>query len=412
MLKLHKSRCEHLLITISLLIYAGNQLNVVSATTQMDWRPIPQLCDPIQCPADADMECPEDSAIREMREISAVNLLSSNAVGGGLGGAMETTERSVYNSSQVPDELFALCCLSKKCMCKTCYNIPGCNTDEGEVVVELQPEDMNTPGQCCGKYECKPEPNCSDVRNTNYYWLQSCQRCLCNSGARICQQSCDEGKNAICESKNLNMYFKDGDSWKDGCYQCECVKGEQKCVIPLCAHVNCPSERQVMIKDHCCPVCWPKGAPMPHEKPSNYDDGYGYEREEPAQPETDADVETDDDAEAEAETETELPVVPLADEIIVSSSTTTTSSTTSRPSVTPNAELIDFPRVDASAPPCQPADFPKVVEVVHRDSLPNNVKHVAIVVLTLVSLCEYLYIRRLLAKQRSYRPVSNFDDKV
>lgn len=375
----------------------------------MDWRPIPQLCDPVHCPADADMECPKDSAVREMREISAVNLLSSNAVAGSLSGAIETTERSVYNISQVPDKLFALCCLSKKCMCKTCYNIPGCNSEKGEVVVELQPEDMNTPGQCCGKYECKPEPNCSDVRNTNYYWLQSCQRCLCNSGARICQQSCDEGKNAICESKNLNMYFKDGDSWKDGCYQCECVKGEQKCVIPLCANVNCPSERQVMIKDYCCPVCWPKGAPMPHEKPNNDDDGYGYEHEEQTQPDADADA--DADAETDTETETELPVVPLADEIIISSTTTTTS-TTNRPSTTQNAELIDFPSSNTSAAPCELHDFPSVVQVVHQKTFPQNIYHIVIVVLCVIILSMFIYIRRLLAKQRSYRPVSNFDDRV
>ncbi|EDW70432.1 uncharacterized protein [Drosophila virilis] len=396
MLNPHEARCIYHMLIMCLPIFAGIQLNVASATTELDLAPIPQLCDPIPCPADADMQCPEDSAIREMSEINAVDLFGSNAVGS-ASPAIATTEKSFFNSSLVPDELFAQCCLSKKCVCKTCY-IPDCNSDEGEVVVELQPEAMNTPGQCCGKYECKREPNCTEVWDTDFYWLQSCQRCLCTSGARICQQSCDEGTNAICESKNLNTFFKDGENWEDGCYQCECVKGEQKCVIPFCGHVNCPRERQVILKDSCCPVCWPKGEPMPHEKPRNYDDGYGYDSEE----------QQVQQHQQHLETQTELPIAPPA------ATTTTTSATTT--STTQRVEPIEFasssPAAAPPPPPCQMHDFPKVVEVVHQNNITAHLYPIIVIFLFVIIAALLWYIRRLHAKQRSYRPVSNFDDKV
>ncbi|KAH8274498.1 hypothetical protein KR044_001558 [Drosophila immigrans] len=341
----------------------------------MDLAPIPLPCDGIVCPPDADMQCPEDSAIRELREMN-VDLISTNAVGsGGVGSIaslMATTESSAFNSSLITEDLFAQCCLSKKCVCKTCY-IPDCNTDEGEVVVELEPEAMDTPGQCCGNYECQQEPNCSEVRETEFNWLQSCQRCSCKSGTKICEQSCDESNNAICESKNLNTFFKNGESWVDGCYQCQCVKGEEKCTISFCGSLNCPSNRQVILKDSCCPICWPKGAPMPSS--GNYDEGYGYQREH---------------EDSKVDNTTEQPSTTV-------SSTTTITSTTSGPQTTPPS-------------PCQ-HDFAKVVEVVHP-KVDDHVLYVIIGVLVTIIGGLYLYIRHLHAKQRSYRPVSNFDDKV
>ncbi|EDV97633.1 GH14590 [Drosophila grimshawi] len=365
--------------------------------SKLDLPPIPLPCDLTACPADADMQCPEDSAIREIREINAVDLLSTNAMGIGSGSGSATTEKVAYNSSTMTDELFAQCCLSRKCLCKTCY-IPDCTSDEGEVVVELQPEAMETPGQCCGKYECKREPNCTEEWNTDYYWLQSCQRCMCTSGQRICHQTCDEGTNAMCESKTLNTFFKDGQSWEDGCYQCECVKGEEKCVIPFCGHVNCPSERQVQLKNSCCPVCWPKGEPMPHEKPRNDDDGYDYEQE----------IETE-----------AVPLATIAAEATSTTTTTSTTSATTTSSTTPHpVELLNYESSSSSvvtarpAPPCELHDFPKVVEVVHQNNFSAHLYPVIIGILIIIIGVMGCYIRRLHAKQRSYRPVSNFDDKV
>ncbi|KAH8410826.1 hypothetical protein KR222_011672 [Zaprionus bogoriensis] len=400
------NRCLRHTLAIYLLIFAGiNQLNEAGATTP-DLEQIPQLCDAVQCPADADMQCPEDSAIREIREINAVDLISSNSVGSttaaptsAVGSTLNAREgdgsgsSSGMNSYSNSSELYAQCCLAKKCVCKTCY-IPSCSEEEQEVVVELVPEAMDTPGECCGEYECRREPNCTEVWDTDYFWLQSCQRCSCNSGARICQQSCDEANaNAICESKSLNQFFKDGDSWVDGCYQCECVRGEQKCVIPFCGNVNCPRERQVDLKDSCCPVCWPKGEPMPHEKPRNYDDGYGYQREREQEPKQGTELDT---STTDSSSSTTTPATPATAEDTLSKLSEAPASSTSR-----------------SVAPCQQHDFPNVVEVVHPSSHFNdNVYNAVIVVLAIIIALMSFYIRHLLAKQRSYRPVSNFDDKV
>lgn len=326
------------------------------------FEPIPLPCDLVQCPAEADMQCPEDSAVREIREINAVGLLVSNALG-----AATTTEVAATSTlgstnssssifSEVPDWQFAQCCLAKKCMCKTC-TIPDCNNDD--VVVELEPENMDTPGQCCGEYECKPEPNCTEAWDTDYYWLQSCRRCNCQKGERICQHSCEETEasaNAICESKGLNMFYSSGETWVEGCYQCECVRGEPKCVIPFCSHVDCPSERQVTLKDDCCPVCWPRGEPMPHEKLrfDEHADDFGFAANH--------------------------------------------SSSTSSPETTPE--------------PCE-SEFSKAVPVLHPSSnLTEYIYRIVIGMLIVIIILLGGYIRHLHAKQRSYRPVSNFDDKV
>ncbi|XP_060657412.1 cysteine-rich motor neuron 1 protein [Drosophila nasuta] len=366
---------------VLLLTWFTFQLNIARATTPLDLAPIPQLCDGIVCPPDAEMQCPEDSSIRELREMN-VDLIGTNAVSG-LASLMATTESSAFNSSLTDDD-YAQCCLSKKCVCKTCY-IRDCNTDEGEVVVELQPEAMDTPGQCCGNYECQQEPNCTEVRETEFSWLQSCQRCSCKSGTKICEQSCDESNNAICESKNLNTFFKNGESWVDGCYHCQCVKGEEKCTISFCGSLNCPSHRQVMLKDSCCPICWPKDAPMPNS--GNYDEGYGYEREH-EDPKQQLDT---------LNTSTELPTT---------STTTTISSSIPNPSTSTTTNELQT----TSPSPCQ-HDFANVVEVVHP-KVDDHVYFVIIGVLIVIIAVLYIYIRHLLAKQRSYRPVSNFDDKV
>lgn len=351
--------------------------------------PIPMLCDSVQCPAEADMQCPEDSAIRE---INAVDLIASNVIPGTTTEVTTTALGNSSSSSLVSDRDFAQCCLTKKCVCKTCH-IPSCESENGEVVVELEPESMDTPGQCCGEYECKPEPNCTEVWDTEYYWLHSCRRCNCQKGLRICQHSCDEAEvssNAICESKRLGIFFGDGESWVEGCYQCDCVHGEPKCVIPFCSHVDCPSERQVTLKDDCCPVCWPKGEPMPHEKLRH------------------AEHDEHDD---------------LLDDYVYSDkhssniiSSTISSSSPSTSSSTPSSSTPSTPPSSSSTtatPPCQLHEFPNVVNVVHPSSNLNEyVYHIVIVVLVITIALMYFYIRHLLAKQRSYRPVSNFDDKV
>ncbi|ALC45130.1 CG13252 [Drosophila busckii] len=325
----------HLLLLHGLLIVSA----AAAATLEPALLPIPEPCDNVVCPADAELQCPPDSAIREMLEINSV--------------AETTPSFSNSNSSSssimgmpmpLPsDELFARCCLNKKCICNTCY-IPDCS-GEAEVVIELLPESMSTPGHCCGTYECRLEPNCTAARDTDYFWLQNCKRCQCRWGARICQQTCEEGNNnAFCHDKDLNLDFSDGESWKDGCEECECVGGEQKCVLPMCGHVDCPVERQVNLKGSCCPICWPECAPMPNE---GYNVGYADQQ----------------------------------------------------------------PAGDATTP-CQHHDFPNVVEVVHRSNYVQQLYPYIVLCLLIVILALSFYIRHLKAKQRSYRPVSNFDEKI
>ncbi|EDW79065.2 uncharacterized protein Dwil_GK12270 [Drosophila willistoni] len=340
-MSLRSRRCLHHMLIIYGLIFT---MAPISSATTLDLPPIPNLCDSIICPPDAELRCPEDSSVREI--LKPVDLFSSNA------GVPLTTESLIMDDMSKPvesnwtleqDELYAQCCLSKKCICKTCI-IRDCK-DIREVVVELMPESMDTPGQCCGQHECKRKPNCTEEVDTTYYWLEDCARCQCTGGKRLCEQTCDtiaggeaEEKHAFCQSKH--DFYRDGETWKDGCYECTCAKGQQNCVTSFCGNVNCPVERQVALKDFCCPVCWPKGAPMPHEI------GYG---------KTDL-ITTQPNTLTSSVTNAELVVLPS------SLSTTTTTTTTTTTSPCPAA--TSFSR-----------DLPNVVS-------------------------------------RSYRPVSNFEDKV
>ncbi|XP_068142483.1 LOW QUALITY PROTEIN: uncharacterized protein [Drosophila tropicalis] len=380
-MSLRSRRCLHHMLIIYGLIFT---IAPISSATTLDLPPIPNLCASIICPPDAELRCPEDSSVREI--LKPVDLFSSNA------GVPLTTESLIMDDMPKPvesnwtieqDEIYAQCCLSEKCICKTCY-IPDCNTDMGEVVVELMPESMDTPGQCCGQHECRLEPNCTEEVDTTYYWLENCARCHCTGGKRLCHQSCDtiaggrEEKHAFCQSKHSTAFYRDGETWKDGCYECKCEKGEQNCVTTFCGNVNCPVERQVALKDTCCPVCWPKGAPMPHEI------GYG---------KTDL-ITTQPNTLTSSVTNAELVILPS------SLSTTTTTTTTS-----PCPAATSFPR-----------DLPNVVSVTetafNEDILLIYILYIIIAVLIVFVICLVFYIRRLHVKQRSYRPVSIFEDKV
>ncbi|CAD7005937.1 unnamed protein product [Ceratitis capitata] len=84
----------------------------------------------------------------------------------------------------------------------------------------------------------------------------------------MCIQVCDEAVNktkAICKPEKLNFLFEHGESWRVGCYECECVDGVEKCVLPFCSNIDCPRERQVTLKDGCCPHLLADCAPMPNE---------------------------------------------------------------------------------------------------------------------------------------------------
>ncbi|SPP76821.1 uncharacterized protein LOC117580118 isoform X1 [Drosophila guanche] len=434
---LHKpGRCLHHMLIIYGLIF------VCSATT-LDLPPLPDLCDSIKCPPESEMQCPSDSSVRET--LNAVDLIKSNAVdssiptgegaeaeaeaGAEVGAAAAVVNaltaaesQMLYNTSLIPDEAYAQCCLAKKCVCRTCY-IPDCDTAAGEVVVELVPEAMDTPGQCCGEYQCRKEPNCTEVRETDFYWLQQCQRCQCTSGARICRQSCDEAdaekveSNAICESKNLNEYFKDGDTWRDECLECECVRGEQKCTISSCGNVDCPSERHVFLKDTCCPVCWPEGHPVPHEKPKDDADA-------DANADAGGNSDVSDDYKEEDSNE-EQPIPPLlpeatqrttisvSAELLATTTTTTTTTTTAAPSSP--ASTSTSPQQHPQQPCCQCSYElePKMVEVVSDDN-DFDFWVVASIAGCLICIClgEFYYILQLRAKKRSYDPVSILDHSI
>lgn len=388
------------------------------------------------------MNCPEDSDIRELIPEPLI------------------MEEEFSNASVIDalDEAYAQCCLSHKCICRTCY-IPDCS-NEGEVVVEISPESMNTPGHCCGKYECHKEPNCTEVGNTDSYWLSNCQRCKCYSSQKICHQSCDEGfkkSGAICESKNLNQFFEHGDTWKDGCYECKCVNGEPNCVINFCRAVNCPAHRQVMLKDSCCPVCWPKGFSMPNGDEEYDEDGYGesghhYDDDGPHEY-------NDDNIEPNVELNPSVEVISNTVNATTTPTTTTTTTTTtattttaapttstsstSAPSTTssttqpPTLETktqspVELHKKDSSTPPpcvesttakdgtsttttgpCTRQDayqvYPQVVELM-RYSQHNSLLYTIIGCLSVIVVVLAAWNIHLKAKQRSYRPVSNFDD--
>ncbi|XP_017060037.1 uncharacterized protein LOC108100570 [Drosophila ficusphila] len=387
---LHEQRrCLHQMLIICLLVF------VPSATT-LGQDPLPDVCEAIKCPPDAEMQCPADSSVRV--NLVAVDLIKSNAVE--LPASGDTSSSSPdgvsaavsYNSTLISDKDFVQCCLNRKCVCKTCY-IPDCasdavaDADADEVVVELVPENMQTPGQCCGTYECRTEPNCTVARDTNFHWLKQCQRCNCTSGLKICHQTCDEKSESVCASKIPGVFYNDGETWTDACQECECVKGEPKCTMSFCGNLNCPSERQVMLKDTCCPVCWPKCAPMPHEKQG--DDSYIDYGDEPEAPEED-------------------PLPPLlpdpmttkgnAELIATTTTTSTTTTTTAAPLATSN---------------CHNAfDQPKVVEVVSQNNLYyyGLLAYAGIATIAIGIMGFRIYQQR--AKKRSYNPVSILDHSI
>ncbi|XP_054736020.1 uncharacterized protein LOC129243019 [Anastrepha obliqua] len=272
---------------------------------------LPHLCYNVKCPPMSEMTCPPDSSVREILNTIEVQQMTA---------APDTVDETQFNITEIDEEIFAECCLAKKCLCKTCY-IPDCH-GEDEVVVELLPESMNKPGHCCGEYECQRKPNCTAGGDSQQYWLKGCQRCHCFSGKPMCIQICDEAVNktkAICKPEKLNVFFEHGESWRVGCYECECVDGVEKCVLPFCSNINCPRERQVTLKDGCCPICWPDCAPMPNELISarNGNDKYG---SGPRRYDDDITEELDDnntphntDYSAENEIDT-LPDIPFGEE--------------------------------------------------------------------------------------------------
>lgn len=363
--------------------------------------------------------CPADSSIREL---IAEPLIAVNSE--------EDVHQNLLNLTEISEELFSQCCLNKKCICNLCH-IPDCHR-EGEVVVELQPESNDLPGFCCGKYECQIEPNCTDVQNTDNYWLTNCQRCKCRGGHRLCYQSCDEGvkKEAMCHIENTNTFYEHGQSWRDGCYECECVNGKSDCTITLCKGLNCPKNRQVQLKDSCCPVCWPKGFAMP-----NTDDKYDEETElDNNETETGGqhydNNEDYDENEEQIEPDIELkPINDIGKPLSIENSTTTTSTVKPSAATTKIENLfsstmptnisvpckIDNP-ASSTPEPCQrnevPATYqvyPQVVELM-RYSQHNNLLYTIIGCLSVLVVILAAWNIHLKAKQRSYRPVSNFDD--
>ncbi|KAM7356536.1 uncharacterized protein ACRADG_002233 isoform 1-T4 [Cochliomyia hominivorax] len=404
-----------------------------------DSSPIPHLCDNVICPPLSEITCPDDSSIRELIAEPLIAL----------------DDTMVYhniskNATEISDEIFSQCCLNKKCICKTCH-IPDCH-NEGEVVVELSPESIDMPGFCCGKYGCQKEPNCVEVQDTESYWLTDCQRCKCYGGHRLCHQSCDEGikKLALCHSKNLNTFYEHGQNWRDGCYDCECVNGEANCVITLCKALNCTTNRQVQLKDSCCPVCWPKGFPMPNGE-EEYDEDNDLEEHNDNEIESSHNYDNNEDySDNEDQVEPDIELKPINEITKVSSTetfstssttTSTTTTTTTTTTVKPEVEEIsstastgvlgnkaESATTAASVPckidnpssttpePCNrqevPATYqvyPQVVELM-RYSQHNNLLYTIIGCLSVIVVVLAAWNIHLKAKQRSYRPVSNFDD--
>ncbi|KAI9588113.1 hypothetical protein GQX74_003959 [Glossina fuscipes] len=351
---------------------------------------IPHPCDTVSCPSLSDLSCPNDSEERPF--------------------LMPFTSSASSNSSVViNDELFAQCCLNQKCMCKTCH-IPDCN-EAGEVVVELSPESMDTPGNCCGKYECQLEPNCTEHQNTDSYWLTNCQRCKCFAGQNICHQICDENsrKSAICHSKNLNKFFEDGDTWKDGCSECECINGEPNCVITFCRSVGCPPHLQVTQNDSCCPICWPEGIPMPNGRLDYIDEEDGDEGNE-SDNHYDEDenipmgaIGTDDYLDRNSNELLPDIVWNITNRPSKSDNFTTTVSTGS-PSSTPTSD----PCTKEETPAAYQL-YPQVVELM-RYNQQNDILYTIIALLSILVIVLAAWNIHLKSKQRSYRPVSNFDD--
>lgn len=355
--------------------------------------------------------CPDDSYIREITNISS--LIHTSATSSG-------SIKLSSNGTGILDEFYTQCCVAPKCICKVC-EIPTCSNNL-EVLYEIV-EERQTPGKCCGEYECRMEPNCSEVRDTEGYWLSDCQRCKCVYGKRICHRSCDEVvKNpptAFCKSKALNRFFSNGETWKEECSECDCRNGEPKCVIALCRSINCPKSDQVTLKGSCCPVCWTEKNQghrngVDDEGPSSAD----YEDENIGGGEDDDD---DDDYDEDEDENEEMLRYPLSGVDLASNSTEKTyvqlNSTLKTINIT---EAPETTYSDTTIPtlPCQLstqdpsatyAVYPEIVEFV-QPAYNIDVLYTIIGCLsvTVIALCAIVCQMR--AKQRSYRPVSNFDD--
>lgn len=215
-----------ILLLISFWTLSANLINQVASQSHN--------CSHVKCPPMSQITCPEDSYIREIKEES--NLLSTS----------DNYERI--------EEIFVHCCVTQKCSCRVCH-IPSCH-NTSLVLMETIPE-TETPGKCCGQYECIYEPNCTEIKDTNgLHWLTDCQRCECKSGEHICHRSCDETlmPPQNCISPHLNRFFKNGDQWKeDPCTICECHNGKNNCQINLCRQLYC--KKTIKIPGECCPVC-------------------------------------------------------------------------------------------------------------------------------------------------------------
>lgn len=338
--------------------------------------PDPLKCEGVKCPPMSDLTCPDDSQLREYIDVSSTEITN--------------------DTSEIIDELLNECCVARKCACKLCH-IPSCD-NSSLVIYEVVPE-TRIPGRCCGEYECRVEPNCTATRDTDV-WLTDCQRCKCVYGQRICHKSCDEvlpnPDTAYCKSKALNRFFSHGETWRSGCSECECVNGEEKCLMPFCRSANCPHERQVTLKGHCCPVCWPDTGSLPPRDDNDY-----YEGEEDS-------TFVDD---FEDSTPSPAPIAPF----IVITKPTTTSTTTTTTTTTTTAQAV------TSTPPPQPpcpvnedssatyAVYPEVVEVVHAPS-DHNVLYIIIGFETILLVILSGIIYQLRARKHSYNTVSNFDD--
>ncbi|XP_017098466.2 uncharacterized protein [Drosophila bipectinata] len=393
---LHKPRrCMHQMLMIYGLIF-------VSSATTLDQKPnpSPNPCDSIKCPPESEIQCPADSSIREN-----LDLIKSNAVD--LPPEVDHQQLQVFynNNTEISQADLERCCLAHKCVCKTCY-IPDCNPDKDEVVVELVPEDPHTPGQCCGKHECRPAPSCTAETEMKYFWLERCQKCQCVSGTKICHQVCDEesiaeegAPHSFCESKSLNKFFENGEAWVDNCEMCECVRGEPKCSITLCGTYNCPLERQVKLNGTCCPVCWPEDEPLPNESVTD-----GSTIEDYKDPESE-----------EVEGDALPPLLPDPETTqhsgdLVASTTTSTSTSTSTTTSTasPSTTAVQPPvPVAPVATICHCAfDAPNVVEVRHQSNCLTYGLIAYSVLITIASLGMGFYIYTQRAKKRSYDPVS------
>ncbi|XP_055923648.1 cysteine-rich motor neuron 1 protein [Eupeodes corollae] len=341
-------------------------------------QPDPLKCEGVKCPPMSDITCPEDTQLREYIDVSSTEITN--------------------DTSEINDELLQECCVARKCACKLCH-IPSCD-NSSLVIYEVVPE-TQIPGRCCGEYECRLEPNCTALRDTDV-WLTDCQRCKCVYGQRICHKSCDESMpnptNEYCKSKTLNRFFSNGETWKSGCYECECQNGEEKCVMPFCRSVNCPQERQVYLKGHCCPICWPDVGDLPPQG----DADYNFDEEE-------------DSTMISSDFDNISPAAPIAPVIVVGKPVVTSTSTTSSSTSTTTSSSTPLP--SPSPPPCVMneessatyAVYPEVVEVVQAPS-DHNVLYIIIGFETILLVILSGIIYQLRARKHSYNTVSNFDD--